>query len=183
MQISNFYFQLGYTQTLGAHIACGYSTCPKSYGTLKSWLKFTNSWKYFANKTHTTECTGMINKEFLDCNERNRTLGGRTDFFFPPVSFQFLSKILQSCIHTCVTTVSKLCHMWVWLQGSVTVTYLKTEIICDTLQQKVPYSTCYKLLVWYQILSILFIVISAQQSFQVKRSNIIGCKLWSNPGW
>ena len=45
--------------------------------------------------------------------------------------------------------------------------------ICDALQQKVPYGPCYKLLVWCQFYS----VISVQQSFQVKRFNVIGCKL------
>ena len=51
------------------------------------------------------------------------------------------------------------------------------QIICDALQQKVPYGPCYKLLVWYKYYS----VISVQQSFQVKRFNMIGCKLWPNP--
>ena len=51
--------------------------------------------------------------------------------------------------------------------------YIKTlHTICDALQLKVPYDSCYKLLVWYKYYS----VIRAQQSFQVKRFNVIGCK-------
>ena len=47
---------------------------------------------------------------------------------------------------------------------------------CDALQQKVPYNSCYKLLVLYNMYK-YYSVRSTEQSFQVKRFNKIGCKL------
>ena len=49
------------------------------------------------------------------------------------------------------------------------------NIICDAIQQKVPYDPSYKLLVLYMYKYYSFI--SAQQPFQAKRFNKIGCKL------
>ena len=48
-----------------------------------------------------------------------------------------------------------------------------STIICDALQLKVPYSPCYKLLVWYQFYS----VISTQQSFQVSKDQY--SRMWA----